>query len=227
MPVAVLDSPSWIESSSGDPGAVSAGSDRVAILIGCAGNFANATINSSAASYGGQAMSLIIQASPTNARVGVSGWLLNEAGIALMSGSTASFSADGSGKSFYMVTFSGVDQDTPTEGTGSDGGASTDTFTLSGLAKTADGYRFAALGGRAIDLSSSAENPPILSSAGDESFSQNAPALLQGETVSTTGTEDTTITLGGSNYHAYIGFSLKPAGAAAAPTNFLTLLGVG
>ena len=194
------------------PGAPSAGSNRLAILVIGVGDDIS-THTSAAPTYGGQTM--------TEIGTGVAGgwpavevWCLKESGIAAMSGSAVSISYAQQAQqiAYNVVCFQGVDQTTPID-TGSIQTANTAGTTAGVTISIASGNM-----GFAVVMSDAEGG--LSAETGTQSFETgaiDADTVLAAQHSATAGSTALNWTQANTNL-AVLGFEINADGAAAAAT---------
>lgn len=199
--------------------AVSTGSNRLAFIATCVAGTTDAAPPTSV-SLGGQSMSKVVEAddSVNNRDVAVTVWVLDEAGIAAMSGSDVVISGGG-GEGKVGFTWSVQDAaQTISQTSNLAKGSTSGTQESLSLSRTADGMSFAAVALDFGDDPAGASSNPALGLAtnirmGSTGYA-SAGAGVQSEATTQTG--DFTWTPTASRDSATVAFSVEPA--ATGPT---------
>jgi hypothetical protein len=136
MAVAALDSQGGNINVSTLSYSVSAGTDRMLVVMTSINQFASSPTAPTGVTYGGQAMTL--QESTTCSKIEIGIWTLNDAGITAASSTTISVAGWSGRRHLWAKSFSGVEQSTPAVNTATTG-SNCGTLTLGGLNGIADG----------------------------------------------------------------------------------------
>lgn len=197
-----------------------AGSDRCLVAMVLSEDATNDDNTLGSLSAGGQAMTKVIEDIRTDANPssnGIAIFVLNEAGIAAMSGSSFSFGTWGNGTPsdevrIYTRYFSGVDQTTLTAGSSSGEGSAADTQIASGISYT-DGD-MGICGGN----SGNSGHTGTIDSPYSEDFQDSGTALAAVggiAALSGTGSTQPTVSFGGTSRKIIAAIVLNAAAASA------------
>jgi hypothetical protein len=186
---------------------VSAGSNRIVFLAALVADGVEAS-PTTAATLGGQSMTKLGEASNA-ADVATTLWMLNEAGIQAMAGTTLTVADDSSFKGAFLWSIQDADQ------TITDTNSLVDTYSLSGslsLARVADGLTFAVSSHDFSEGNLTFTNPPKTNS-----FVTTNLAGSIGYEASTAETVDWTWSANTQRDNAAVIFNVGPATAVSEP----------